>query len=93
MSSAARYGDVVTDVLAEPAARVDEAVAAGVAPERLVLDPGLGFAKTAGDYLRIDGPGVWIEFLCRTGTADTDELAYQSVYRDHNRDYGGLFTF
>lgn len=49
--------------------------------------------KTAGDYLRIDGPGVWIEFLCRTGTADADELAYQSVYRDHNRDYGGLFTF
>ena len=32
-------------MLAEPAARVDEAVAAGVAPDRLVLDPGLGFAK------------------------------------------------
>ena len=47
MNELARYTDVVLDVRAELGARVDAAVAAGVAPSRLVVDPGLGFAKTA----------------------------------------------
>jgi dihydropteroate synthase len=47
MADLARYQDVVAEVVAELRARVDEAVAAGVAPERIILDPGLGFAKTA----------------------------------------------
>jgi dihydropteroate synthase len=47
MNELARYGDVVADVRAELCARVDAAVAAGVAPSRLVVDPGLGFAKNA----------------------------------------------
>jgi dihydropteroate synthase len=47
MAELARYTDVVADVRAELLARVDAAVAAGVAPERLVIDPGLGFAKRA----------------------------------------------
>jgi dihydropteroate synthase len=47
MYAAARYGDVVTEVCAELMARVEDVVAAGVAPEQLVLDPGLGFAKNA----------------------------------------------
>jgi dihydropteroate synthase len=38
---------VVADVRRELGARVDAAVAAGVEESRLVLDPGLGFAKTA----------------------------------------------
>ncbi|MET9210338.1 MULTISPECIES: dihydropteroate synthase [unclassified Nocardia] len=41
------YDDVVAEVRAELAAQVELAVAAGVAPERLILDPGLGFAKNA----------------------------------------------
>lgn len=41
------YADVVAEVRAELGAQVDLAVAAGIAPERLVLDPGLGFAKNA----------------------------------------------
>src|SRR5918995_1586354 len=45
MYAAAQYGDVVTEVCAELTARVEDVVAAGVAPEQLVLDPGLGFAK------------------------------------------------
>ncbi|WP_227463348.1 dihydropteroate synthase [Nocardioides lijunqiniae] len=40
-------GGVVAAVRDELAARVDAVLAAGVAPERLVLDPGLGFAKLA----------------------------------------------
>ena len=47
MYAAARYGDVVTEVCAELTARVEDVVAAGVDPAQLVLDPGLGFAKTA----------------------------------------------
>jgi dihydropteroate synthase len=47
MYAAAQYGDVVTEVCAELMARVEDVVAAGVAPEQLVLDPGLGFAKNA----------------------------------------------
>jgi dihydropteroate synthase len=47
MYAAAQYGDVVTEVCAELTARVEDVVAAGVAPEQLVLDPGLGFAKNA----------------------------------------------
>lgn len=40
------YGDVVADVRAELLAGVDAAVAAGVDPAKLVIDPGLGFAKS-----------------------------------------------
>ncbi|WP_433223650.1 dihydropteroate synthase [Dactylosporangium sp. CS-047395] len=45
MSDLAVYGDVVKEVTAELLERVEDAVAAGVAPERIILDPGLGFAK------------------------------------------------
>ncbi len=47
MDQLARYSDVVAEVRAELVARVDAAVLAGVDPDALVLDPGLGFAKTA----------------------------------------------
>lgn len=46
MADLAHYDDVVKDVRAELLARVDEAVSAGVDAGRLVIDPGLGFAKT-----------------------------------------------
>ena len=41
------YRDVVTDVRTELLAAVDAAVAAGVDPANLIIDPGLGFAKSA----------------------------------------------
>ncbi|BCJ71515.1 dihydropteroate synthase [Catellatospora sp. IY07-71] len=47
MQSLAVYGDVVAEVRAELAQRVDEALAAGIAADRVIIDPGLGFAKTA----------------------------------------------
>lgn len=49
MDDLARYDDVVAEVRDELVARVDAAVLAGVDPACIVLDPGLGFAKT-GDH-------------------------------------------
>jgi dihydropteroate synthase len=47
MGALASYSDVVSDVRTELCARVDAAIASGVSADALVLDPGLGFAKTA----------------------------------------------
>jgi dihydropteroate synthase len=47
MQELARYEDVVKDVRDELLDRVDTAIAAGVDESCLVIDPGLGFAKTA----------------------------------------------
>ena len=47
MQALAAYGDVVAEVRRELGRQVDAALAAGVAEANLVLDPGLGFAKTA----------------------------------------------
>jgi dihydropteroate synthase len=47
MQQHAVYDDVVEDVRDELARRCDAAVGAGVVPGRIVLDPGLGFAKSA----------------------------------------------
>jgi len=45
MDALAEYGDVAAEVRDELAARVDALADAGVARERIILDPGLGFAK------------------------------------------------
>jgi dihydropteroate synthase len=45
MYARAAYADVVADVRRELSARVHDALANGVTPAQLVLDPGLGFAK------------------------------------------------
>ena len=39
------YDDLVGEIYAFLASRVDEAVAAGIEPDRIVIDPGLGFGK------------------------------------------------
>ena len=49
MHENAVYDDVVTDVRDELAARVADAVDAGVDPGAIVVDPGIGFAKD-GDH-------------------------------------------
>ncbi|MFD1720561.1 dihydropteroate synthase [Amnibacterium endophyticum] len=43
------YGDVVADVVTDLELRVAAAEAAGVPAHRLVVDPGIGFAKTADE--------------------------------------------
>ena len=47
MTSLTEYDDVVSDVATELSRRIDAAIAHRVDPARIVLDPGLGFAKDA----------------------------------------------
>ncbi|MFB6721514.1 dihydropteroate synthase [Kribbella sp. NPDC056345] len=47
MQNKAEYGDVVAEVIAELAERLEVIRAAGVDLKRVALDPGLGFAKNA----------------------------------------------
>ncbi|MEY9874038.1 dihydropteroate synthase [Streptacidiphilus sp. MAP12-33] len=49
MDALARYEDVVREVVAEVEAQTEAVVTAGVRPGQLIVDPGLGFAKTRED--------------------------------------------
>jgi len=53
MQAEARYDDVVADVKAFLAERIEAAVAAGIALERIEVDPGIGFAKTIEHNLEL----------------------------------------
>ncbi|MFK4805937.1 dihydropteroate synthase [Microbacterium sp. ZW CA_36] len=45
MYARAQYGDVVDEVVTELRARIEAAASAGIAPSRVILDPGIGFGK------------------------------------------------
>ncbi len=49
---------------------------------------GTSALNTKNDYVRIDGPGVWIEFTVQGGIIFSG-VHYHSIWRDHKRDYGG----
>ncbi len=46
MQANPQYDDVVAEVCEYLARRVDVCIKAGISPERLVVDPGIGFGKT-----------------------------------------------
>jgi dihydropteroate synthase len=46
MYAEARYGDVVAEVMRDLQRRVEFALGAGIGWDRLLVDPGIGFAKT-----------------------------------------------
>jgi hypothetical protein len=54
---------------------------------------GTGNFTTDKDYVRIDGPHVWIEFVCQSGVVYSSQIHYHSIWRDHTRDYGNSYTF
>ncbi|MGN8553080.1 UNVERIFIED_CONTAM: dihydropteroate synthase [Microbacterium sp. SLM126] len=89
MYAQAEYGDVVAEVLGELARRIEAAAAAGIAPSRVILDPGIGFGKR-GDQnwaalrgtTRLAGLGTRVligtsrkRFLAETLAADGAEYA------------------
>jgi dihydropteroate synthase len=53
MQARAIYRDVTAEVAAELGATLARAVAAGIDPEVVILDPGIGFAKTAEQNLEL----------------------------------------
>ena len=53
MNLAPRYGDVALDVFDYLEARIAACQAAGIARERLILDPGIGFGKRGPQNLAI----------------------------------------
>ena len=53
MSDLTHYDDVVGEVLAALAKRIEAATAAGIPVQRQCVDPGIGFAKGAQDSLRL----------------------------------------
>ena len=53
MQADPRYDDAVAEVTAYLAQRRNTLVSAGISPERIVLDPGIGFGKTAMHNLRL----------------------------------------
>lgn len=53
MQDAPQYDDVVAEVADWLGARVEVAMAAGVARERLLIDPGIGFGKTVAHNLAL----------------------------------------
>lgn len=53
MNRLARYGDVVREVCDYLAARAGAALAAGIAPDAIAVDPGIGFAKNLSHNLQL----------------------------------------
>jgi hypothetical protein len=48
--------------------------------------------STAGSYVRIDGPRIWIELVVQPGVAYPEQLHYHAIWRDKLADYGGEFS-
>jgi dihydropteroate synthase len=89
MYAGAVYDDIVTEVVVELSSRVEAAAAAGIAPSRVVVDPGIGFGKKGAQnwavlhgLSRIVGMGPRVllgtsrkRFLAETLEPDGDEAS------------------
>jgi dihydropteroate synthase len=53
MHAEARYDNVAADVTRELGARIEAAERAGIARDRIAIDPGIGFAKTAEQSMEL----------------------------------------
>jgi len=74
----ARYRDVVAEVRRYLAARACAAIGAGISPSRIILDPGIGFAKTWRQSLAILGA---LPRLCSLGYPLLVGVSRKSVVR------------
>lgn len=46
-----------------------------------------------GDYVRIDGPHVWIEFVCQSGVVVSNQIHFHTIWRDRVTDYNAAYGF
>jgi dihydropteroate synthase len=81
MMEKSQYGDLRKDVVAEIDASVARAIAEGVPADRILVDPGLGFAKTAPQSL---------ELLAHVG--DLRSLGYPVVVGASRKSFLGWLT-
>jgi dihydropteroate synthase len=96
MYAGAEYDDVVAEVLRELGERTDAAASAGIAPARVIVDPGIGFGKKGDqnwDVLRglqrLTGMGSRVlvgtsrkRFLAETLAGDADIVEVDERRRD-----------
>jgi len=66
MQDSPQYGDVVSEVRAFLAGRIEAAVAAGVSRDLIMVDPGIGFGKTLEHNLALL---AGVDALCDLGAA------------------------
>jgi hypothetical protein len=52
---------------------------------------GTGTMTTQGDYIRVDGPRVWVEFCVQNGIVFSQSYHFHTIWRDKTADYGGDF--
>ncbi len=50
---------------------------------------GSGTVSTNGNYFRIEGPRLWIEFSVQRGVIFSSDIHYHTIWRDKTADYGG----
>jgi hypothetical protein len=50
---------------------------------------GTGTVATSGNYFRIEGPRLWIEFSVQRGVIISNDIHYHTIWRDKVADYGG----
>lgn len=58
-------------------------------PDTYLAYTGSKTMMTAGDYVRLDGPGLWMEYSVQPSRDFPGTVHPHSVWRDHNSDYGG----
>ena len=78
----------VNDLDAATAAKVLATYTTGLA-DTYVAYAGTTAVTSQNDYIRIDGPAVWIEFSYQGGIIIRNTPHPHSVWRDHTGDYGG----
>lgn len=101
MYAHAEYGDVVIEVMAEMQERIRAAAAAGIPPARMIIDPGIGFAKTAAqnwavlrglDRLTGMGPRVLVGASRKRFLAEALAPAGDVDVDEHRRDLATAVT-
>jgi len=96
MNDLTDYTDVATDMVRELAARMEGAVRAGIAPGRIIVDPGIGFAKTAAqNFALLARLPILANLGCRVllGTSRKRFIgAASAVTVPQDRDPGTLVT-
>jgi len=84
--------DIRTSLLKTYAAELNDTyISYSGNPKGISGDPA-SFLTEIADYVRIDGPGVWLEFACQPGVY-SNLAHYHTVYRDHRLDYNNLWDF